>query len=430
MNAQDGYHRQSPNERLSAEAGASDRRYYCLNMSTSEHKPSGPLSGVRVIELGVWIAGPAAGGIMADWGADVIKIEPPEGDPSRLFESILGGVLPSNPVFELDNRSKRSIVLDLRTDDDLATALELIAGADVFLSNIRAGALERLGLDYATLSEKFPKLIYAHISGFGREGPDADRAAFDIAAFWARSGIASLLTAPDQSPPFQRGGTGDHNTGLAAAGAVSAALFERTKSGQGQLVSTSLCREGMYTIGFDLNTKLMWGTDIGNNDRRFAPSPTANNYQLADNRRIWVIGVDVHRHWPSLCRVAGLPELIDDERFATPRVRQANAGKLISMFDAAFATMDMAAVERAGDGEPDFFWAPINSLDDLLVDPQFLASGALVEVPDEPGSVTTTTMVATPVDYSRTVVQPRMLAPELGQHSDEIRDELRQRDGA
>jgi crotonobetainyl-CoA:carnitine CoA-transferase CaiB-like acyl-CoA transferase len=125
-----------------------------------------------------------------------------------------------------------------------------------------------------------------------------------------------------------------------------------------------------------------------------------------------------------------LPELIDDERFATPRGRQANAGELISMFDAAFATMDMAAIERAADEEPDFFWAPINSLDDLLVDPQFLASGALVEVPDEPGSVTTTTMVATPVDYSRTVVQPRMLAPELGQHSDEIRDELQQRDGA
>ena len=394
-------------------------------MSTSEHSPSGPLSGVRVVELGVWIAGPAAGGIMADWGADVIKIEPPEGDPSRMFHAILGGALPTNPVFELDNRSKRSIVLDLQTDDDLATALELIAGADVFLSNIRTGALERLGLDYETLSEKFPELIYAHISGFGREGPDADRAAFDIAAFWARSGIAHLLTGPDQSPPFQRGGMGDHNTGLAAAGAVSAALFERTKSGQGQLISTSLFREGMYTIGFDLNTKLMWGTDIGNNDRRFASNPTANNYQLGDDRRIWVIGVDLHRHWPPLCRVAGLPELVDDERFATPRDRHHNAAELISMLDAAFATMDMAAVEAAGNDEPDFFWAPINSLDDLLADPQFRASGALVDVPDERGSTATTTMVATPVDYSRTVVQPRALAPELGQHSDEIRDELK-----
>ena len=361
---------------------------------------------------------------MADWGADVIKIEPPEGDPSRLFHSILGGVLPSNPVFELDNRSKRSVVFDLRSEDGMANALRLIATADVFLTNIRTGALERLGLDYDTLSAQFPELIYAHISGFGREGPDADRAAFDIAAFWSRSGIADLLTAPGEDPPFQRGGMGDHNTGLAAAGAVSAALFERTKSGHGQLVSTSLFREGMYTIGFDLNTKLMWGTDIAKNGRTFASSPTANNYLLADGRRIWVIGVDVRRHWAPLCRAVGLAQLIEDERFATPRDRSANAEALIALLDAAFAAMDMAAIEAASSAEPDFFWAPVNSLDDLLADPQFAPSGALVEVPDSPGSSTTTTMVATPVDYSRTVVQPRSLAPELGQHTEEVLAEL------
>ncbi|MBT6444889.1 MAG: CoA transferase [Acidimicrobiaceae bacterium] len=392
-------------------------------MSTQQ-ATSGPLSGVRVVELGVWIAGPAAGGIMADWGADVIKIEPPEGDPSRLFHGILGGVLPSNPVFELDNRSKRSVVFDLRSEDGMANALRLIATADVFLTNIRTGALERLGLDYDTLSAQFPELIYAHISGFGREGPDADRAAFDIAAFWSRSGIADLLTAPGEDPPFQRGGMGDHNTGLAAAGAVSAALFERTKSGHGQLVSTSLFREGMYTIGFDLNTKLMWGTDIAKNGRTFASSPTANNYLLADGRRIWVIGVDVRRHWAPLCRAVGLAQLIEDERFATPRDRSANAEALIALLDAAFAAMDMAAIEAASSAEPDFFWAPVNSLDDLLADPQFAPSGALVEVPDSPGSSTTTTMVATPVDYSRTVVQPRSLAPELGQHTEEVLAEL------
>jgi len=396
-------------------------------MSLHEQKASGPLAGIRVVELGVWIAGPATGGILADWGADVIKIEPPEGDPSRLFHEILGGLLPSNPVFELDNRSKRSIVLDLQDKEDKAVALELIAEADVFVSNIRTGALERLGLDYATLASDFPELIYAHISGFGREGPDADRAAFDIAAFWSRSGIASLLTAPDQTPPFQRGGMGDHNTGLAAAGAVSAALFERSKSGKGQLISTSLFREGMYTIGFDLNTKLMWGIDIGNNDRRVASSPTANNYALADGRRIWVIGVDVYRHWPSLCRVAGLPDIIDEKRFATPRDRAENARELIALLDAAFADMDMSDIEAAAAQEPDFFWAPINSLDDLLADPQFVASGALVDVPDAPGASTTTTMVATPVDYSRTSAQPRSVAPTLGQHSDEIRAEIKNR---
>lgn len=395
---------------------------YCPWMA---HEPgSGPLSGINVVELGVWIAGPAAGGILADWGADVIKIEPPEGDPSRLFHAMLGALLPSNPIFELDNRSKRSIMLDLQQSADLETALKLIDQADVFVTNIRTAALERLGLDYESLADRFPKLIYAHITGFGREGPDANRPAFDIAAFWSRSGMADLLTAPDQTPPFQRGGMGDHNTGLAAAGAVSAALFERTKSGRGQLVSTSLFREGTYTIGFDLNTKLMWGVDIGNNDRRVASSPTTNNYRLRDGKRIWVVGIDPERHWPSLCRVAGRSDLIEDQRFASPSLRRDNAGDLIAMLDAAFADMSMTDVQALAEQEPDFFWVPVNSLDDLLVDPQFEASGALVEVPDGPDSAATTTMVATPVDYSRTPAKPRSLAPELGEHSDEIRAEL------
>lgn len=393
-------------------------------MAIPGEQASGPLVGVRVIELGVWVAGPAAGGILADWGADVVKIEPPEGDPSRLFQALLGDLLPSNPVFELDNRSKRSIVLDLQTDEGRNHALDLIAGADVFVTNLRVGALERLGLDYDTLAERFPELIYAHITGFGREGPDADRPAFDIAAFWSRSGVAGLLTAPGQPPPFQRGGMGDHNTGLAAAGAVSAALFERTRSGRGQLVSTSLFREGVYTIGFDLNTKLMWGADIGSNDREGAPNPTANNYRLGDGRRIWVIGIEPDRHWAPLCRVVGRPDLIDDERFADPRLRAEHARELIAMLDEAFAAMDFGMLEAAASAEPDFFWAPINSLDDLLDDPQFAASGALVEVPDRPGAATTTTMVATPVDYSRTPVRPRSVAPGLGEHTHEILTEL------
>lgn len=391
---------------------------------TTQPPASGPLSGVRVVELGVWIAGPAAGGIMADWGADVVKIEPPEGDPSRMFGAMLGDVLPTNPIFELDNRSKRSIMLDLQAEADLGTAIELIGGADVFLTNLRTGALARLGLDYDTLAQKFPRLIYAHISGFGREGPDADRAAFDIAAFWSRSGIADLLSGPGEAPPFQRGGMGDHNTGLAAAGAVSAALFERTKSNQGQLISTSLFREGMYTIGFDLNTKLMWGTDIGKNDRSQAASPTANNYLLADGRRIWAVGIDAERHWPPLCRAVGLDRLIDDPRFDDALKRRDNAAELIALLDVAFASMDFAAVEAVSVEEPDFFWAPVNSLDDLLADPQFAASGALVDVPDERGSSSTTTMLATPVDFSRTKVQPRSVAPGIGEHSDEIRTEL------
>ena len=158
---------------------------------------SGPMEGVRVVELGVWVAGPAAGGILADWGADVIKIEPPGlGDPARSFSKMLGGDMPFNPPFEMDNRSKRSIVIDLSLDDGRGLALGLIDGADVFVSNVRPAALERLGLDPATLIGRSSRLIYALVTGYGLAGPESDRAAYDIAAFWARSGIAASLTTP------------------------------------------------------------------------------------------------------------------------------------------------------------------------------------------------------------------------------------------
>ena len=164
----------------------------------------GPLEGVRVVELGVWVAGPGAGGLLADWGADVVKIEPPAGDPARQFQAMLGGDLPFNPPFELDNRGKRSIVVDLASPGGQAVAERLVAGADVFLTNVRLGGLHRLGLDHASLLARHPGLIYAAITGYGMQGPDRDRAAYDIAAFWARSGLASLLTTPGDVPPFQR----------------------------------------------------------------------------------------------------------------------------------------------------------------------------------------------------------------------------------
>src|SRR4051794_15053857 len=180
----------------------------------------GPLEGVRVVELGVWVAGPAAGGILADWGADVVKIEPPTGDPARSFQRMLGGDLPTNPPFELDNRSKRSISLDLGSDAGREIALELLDRADVFVTNIRVSALARVGLDHDTLAARNPRLVYAVITGYGPDGPDADRPAYDIAAYWARSGLAALLTPPGGALPFQRGGMGDHSAGMTAAGMV------------------------------------------------------------------------------------------------------------------------------------------------------------------------------------------------------------------
>ncbi len=381
----------------------------------------GPMEGVRVIELGVWVAGPAAGGVLADWGADVVKIEPPAGDPARTFQTMLGGDMPNNPVFELDNRSKRSVVIDLQTDEGKALALELIDGADVFLTNIRPGALARIGLDHDTLLARNPRLVYAIITGYGLEGPDADRAAYDIAAFWARSGIAHLLTPPGANPPFQRGGMGDHSVGNSCAGAISAALFARERTGKGQLVSTSLLRQGVYTIGFDLNMTLGWGLNATVGTREAMGNPAINNYTAGDGRRFWIVGLEGARHWPPLARAVGHPEWLTDERFATPAGRAQNARELIALLDEVFATKPLAEWAAIFDTEPDFFWAPVNGPDDILADPQLRHAGGLVEVPDEFGS---TTMIASPADFSGTPWAPRWVAPKLGEHTRSVLAEL------
>ncbi len=381
---------------------------------------TGPLEGIRVVELGVWVAGPAGGGILADWGADVVKIEPPDGDPARQFLSMLGGDVPFNPPFELDNRAKRGIVLDLTTDDGKDIARQLLDRADVFLTNIRLDALERLGLDAPTLLERFPRLVYGIITGYGLDGPERTRAAYDIGAFWARSGIASLLTAPGGEPPFQRGGMGDHGAGMAIASGICAALVARGRTGQGQLVATSLLRHGMYTIGFDLNTQLRFGVGIGTATHATMGNPAINCYQDRDGRWFWLIGLEGERHWPDLCRAVDRPEWVDDERFATASARRHNLRELIPALDEIFATRTRAEWGEALD-EAGMWWAPMQTPEELLGDEQAWAGGGFVEVPD---GESTATMVNSPVDFAGTPASPRGMPPTLGQHTDEVLAEL------
>ncbi|MCD9624860.1 CaiB/BaiF CoA transferase family protein [Rhabdothermincola salaria] len=384
---------------------------------------SGPLEGVKVVELGMWVAGPAAGGILADWGADVIKLEPPGiGDPARTYQALFGEMMPDNPVFEMDNRSKRSVVVDLRRPEGQALAMELLEDADVFVTNLRQSALERWALDPETVLERCPRLVYQLITGYGMDGPDAHRPAYDIGGFWARSGIASLLRTPDGPLPFQRGGMGDHPTGSSAAGAVCAALFNRERTGKGQLVSTSLVRQGIYSVGFDVSITLGWGAHIGIGRREEMGNPSMNNYVAGDDRAFWLIGQEGERHWPPLARVVGHPEWLTDERFATPMARRQNAAELVGLLDEIFATKTLDEWAEVFDTEPDMFWAPVNTIDDVLVDPQVHAAGAFVSVPDADGG--SELRVASPSDFYGTPWEPRGPAPRLGEHTLEVLEEL------
>ncbi|KRE31968.1 CoA-transferase [Mycobacterium sp. Soil538] len=385
---------------------------------------AGPLQGIKVVELGVWVAGPAAGGILADWGADVIKIEPPTGDPARSFGRMLG-IEESSPPFEMDNRGKRSVVLDVTTEDGRADAFALLENADVFLSNVRPAALRRIGLTFDDVAQRNSRLIYGLITGFGETGPDADRAAYDVAAFWARAGLAHLLTRPGDTPPFQRGGMGDHTAGMTLAGAVCAALVARNRTGTGQLVSTSLYRQGAYTVSFDLNTFLLTGHTIAIGQRETMANPCMNNYAAGDGRRFWIVGLQAGRHWPPLCRAVGRPEWLTDERFATAQGRAAHAADLIAVLDEIFATRSLEEWAETFEGEPELFWSPINALEDVVADDQFHAAGGIVYVPDARDPGASVPMVASPADFHGTPIEIRRTAPKLGEHTEEMLAGLR-----
>ena len=382
---------------------------------------AGPLEGVRVVELGLWVAGPACACILRDWGADVVKIEPPTGDPFRgLFASALGAAAALNPPFEIDNRGKRSIALNLEHEDGRTIARKLVERADVLVTNMRPRALDGFGLDYETVSKDNPRLIYAHVTGYGPDGANRDRAAYDIGAFWSRAGVASTLVPPGAPLPQQRGGMGDHMTGMGAAGAVSAALFSRERTGRGQRVAVSLVRTGIYMMGWDISLAMRLKVPIVGYDRHHALNPIINCFKSKDERWFWLLLLQADRHWPDLLRAIGREELLEDERFAKIDVRREHSEELVDELDAVFATKTLDEWETIFDRENVWF-APVNSISDVIDDPVAHEAGAFkdVEGPDGPVS-----MVATPADFSDTEAGPQGLSPELGQHTEEVLLEL------
>ena len=380
----------------------------------------GPLAGIKVVEMGVWVAGPSCAAILADWGADVIKIEPPEGDPFRgLFANLLA--TPMNPPFELDNRGKRSVALDLDNPDGRAVAHRLVDEADVFVSNMRPRVLAKHGLSYEECSSRNPRLIYAQLTGYGPDHEEANRAAYDVGAFWSRAGVAaSLMTEDTPEPPSQRGGMGDHMTGSNGAGAISAALYSREKTGKGQRVAVSLMRIGAYMMGWDLNTHLRMGVPIVPYDRHHAVNTIINCFHDSEGRWFWLLLLQADRHWPDLLAALGAPWLNDDERFASIPARMQNAPAIVDELDKLFTQKPLAEWSPIFDAHNVWF-APVQKLHELPADPMAHAAGVFVDVPSDEGVIR---QVATPADFYGTPVTHRGWVPELGQNTEEVLLEL------
>ncbi len=382
---------------------------------------AGPMDGIKVVEMGVWVAGPSCAAMLCDWGADVVKIEPPTGDPFRgLFANALGAAVPVNPPFEVDNRGKRSICLNLENAEGRAIGQRLIDEADVFVTNMRPRVLEQFGISYDDVRARNPRIIYAQLTGYGPDSPERDRAAYDIGAFWARAGVGASLTVDGQPIPQQRGGMGDHMTGMSGAAAVSAALFARERTGEGQRVAVSLLRTGIYMMAWDFMLEMRMGVTTRPYDRHHAPNPIINCFKTKDDRWIWLLLLQGDRHWPDLLRALGRPDLADDERWSNIGKRRDNAAGLVDELDGDFAKKTLDEWGPILDRE-NVWWAPVNTISQALQDPVAQASGAFTKVEGPDGSIP---MINTPCDFFGTPNAPRGMPPELGQHTEEVLLEL------
>lgn len=379
------------------------------------------LEGLRVVELASYIAAPGAAGILADWGAEVIKIEAPAGDPMRNFFDGLSGPEHGNPVFELDNRGKRGVVLDISKPEGREAAIKLARTADIFLTNVRPGSLKRAGLDFDSLHAEHPSLIYCSLTGYGLQGADADRAGMDVAAFWSRAGVGSI-TAPKGVDPFPiRTAMGDHITSLSTVAAILAAVHERHGTGKGRLVETSLLRTGVYSIGSDMAIQLRFGKLASTRPRTQAVQPLANFFKTADGRWICLLVRTGGKDWPQIAAAVGRPDLVRDPLFATSRDRRHNAPALVEILDQAFGAFAYADIAARLD-EYDITWAPYQTPGELSLDPQADAAGCFVQTPDGQGG--SFRAPASPARFPGYDDTPKSGPPSLGQHTDEVLAEL------
>ncbi len=384
---------------------------------------AGPLSGVKVVEMGMFQQGPVAAKELGDLGADVIKVETMTGDPARGFMRIIGtqvGLKGRNYYFEQHNRNKRSIVMDTKNPKGLELFLKLIDQTDVFVTNLSIDAPQKMGIGPDVLLKRNPRLIYAQASGWGRKGPDALELSFDYTGI-GRTGL--MMSCGERgTPPAQiLPGLGDELGGMVLAWAVCAALFAREKTGKGQLVDTSLMGSLMCMESLILSAPAILGQVFPREKRAEAGNPIYNHYRAGDDKWLILAHLQPDRYWPNVCRALGKPELEKDPRFNTLENRSKNAKELIALMDGIFVTKTRAEWFVALKKESCIF-APIQTADEVVNDPQAAANNYVVMY-DHP-VLGKTKMVGFPWDFNATPASIRREPPELGQHTEEILLEL------
>jgi len=378
--------------------------------------PKKPLQGIRVLDWTAWQAGPIATSLMADMGAEVIKIEPPEGEPGRGMLKMYGADLPLNFYYQNQNRGKKGIVLNLATKKGKEVLYELVKNSDVFVTNFRESVAKRLKVDYNTLKKHNPKLIYCLGSGLGPKGPEADRMFADFAG-QARGGLLSITQSEDDVPTFIGAGFADEVGGLLAAYGVILALLVRERYGIGQRVDASLLGGQIEMGRLQFQMYFMMGILPPTSVMKAIRNPLYYVYQDCDGKWFVLAALQADRFWSDFCKVFGIEELEKDEKFCNQVIRGQNFDelkpKLFQITRSKPRSYWLERLEKAGIPA-----APVNDYADVAADPQVIANEYVVEI-DDPihGKVK---VPGIPVKLSKTPGKVDKLAPELGQHTEEV----------
>jgi crotonobetainyl-CoA:carnitine CoA-transferase CaiB-like acyl-CoA transferase len=384
---------------------------------------NGILAGLRVVDCGTYIAGPAATTVMSDFGADVIKIERPHGgDLWRMWWLTPGTArCDVNYSWLLTSRNKRSVALDLTRPDGREILVRLVKTADVFVTNYQATLLAKLRLEFQDLSALNPRLIYAHVTGYGDLGADADAPAFDALAYWARSGLMTSVTGADGSPAMPRPGIGDHPTAMSLFGAIMLGLYDRERTGHGSKVSTSLLASGVWSHACDLQAKICKATfperSLGSNPL----NALVHGYRSRDDKVFLLVQLDPDREFPRLCAGLGAAELATNPMFATNESRTEYAAELFAILQSQFESRDLAelgAIFR----EHDVKWSALPKIEDVVADAQVRDCGAFVDLTLAGGETIRT--INSPVFVSGSEKRAPTPAPEIGAHTREVMREL------
>ena len=382
---------------------------------------SRPLAGLKVVEVAMWAYVPSAGAVLADWGASVVKIESHYGDPMRAlnYSGLDPEALGYSFMYDIFNRGKRSVAMDLKADGARELLFRLLDDADVFLTSLLPPARRALGIDAEELRGHYPNLIYAVGSGQGAKGPDGEKGGYDATSYWYRSGLASAVTPEGAPHPsgMPCGAFGDAASGLVLAGGIAAAVAQRAITGEATVVDGALFANGMWAMQSNIVAAGIRGVDeMPKRGRAAMPNPLVNSYRTRDGRFVALCMLQGERCWPGFCRAAAREDWVEHPLFATEALRVENAEACIAALDELFATRTLAEWKTAL-GTQEGQWAVVQKAGELPDDEQVMANGYMQEVvwPDGRRS----SMVSVPVQFGGAAsVSGR--APELGEHTDEV----------